>query len=75
MEISDLQRFGRSNEKRNDCKIVVLTAVVNTEKQLVRTMIYEGNRQDKTPLEVVIGSISEGTSPNAKKIVVMDAGF
>ena len=38
-------------------------------------MIYEGNRQDKTPLEVVIGSISEGTSPYAKKIVVMDAGF
>lgn len=48
---------------------------MNTEEQLVRTMIYEGNRQDKTPLEVVIGSISEGTSPNAKKIVVMDARF
>lgn len=54
---------------------MVLTAVVNTEKQLVRTMIYEGNRQGKTPLDVVIGSISKGTSPNAKKIVVMDAGF
>ena len=38
-------------------------------------MIYEGNRQDKTPLDVVIGSISKGTSPYAKKIVVMDAGF
>lgn len=38
-------------------------------------MIYEGNRQDKTPLDVVIGSISEGTSPNAKEIVVMDAGI
>ena len=75
MEKSDLCRFGRSKEKRNDCKIVVLAAVVNTEGLLVRTAIYEGNRQDGTTLEEVIGSISKETSPDAKKIVVMDAGF
>ena len=75
MEDSDLCRFGRSKEKRNDCKIVVLAAVVNTEGLLVRTMIYEGNRQEKTTLEEVIGSISKETSPDAKKITVMDAGF
>ena len=75
MEKSDLCRFGRSKEKRNDCKIVVLAAVVNTEGLLVRTAIYEGNRQDRTTLEEVIGSISKETSPDAKKIVVMDAGF
>ena len=75
MENSDLCRFGRSKEKRNDCKIVVLAAVVNTEGLLVRTAIYEGNRQDRTTLEEVIGSISKETSPDAKKIVVMDAGF
>ena len=74
MEESGLCRFGRSKEKRNDCKIVVLAAVVNTEGLLVRTMIYEGNRQDKTTLEEVIGSISKETSPDAKKILVMDAG-
>ena len=75
MENSDLCRFGRSKEKRNDCKIVVLAAVVNTEGLLVRTAIYEGNRQDRTTLEEVIGSITKETSPDAKKIVVMDAGF
>ena len=75
MENSDLCRFGRSKEKRNDCKIVVLAAVVNTEGLLVRTAIYEGNRQDRATLEEVIGSISKETSPDAKKIVVMDAGF
>ena len=75
MEESGLCRFGRSKEKRNDCKIVVLAAVVNTEGLLVRTMIYEGNRQEKTTLEEVIGSISKETSPDAKKITVMDAGF
>lgn len=75
MDDSDICRFGHSKEKRTDCKIVVLAAVVNTEGLLVRTMIYEGNRQDKTTLKEVIGSISKETSPNARKIVVMDAGF
>ena len=46
MEASKLCFHGRSKEKRNDCKIVVLAAVVNNEGLLVRTMIYEGNRQD-----------------------------
>ena len=44
MEHSGLCFYGRSKEKRDDCKIVVLAAVVNTDGLLVRTMIYEGNR-------------------------------
>ena len=31
MENSELCQYGRSKEKRDDCKIVVLAAVVNTE--------------------------------------------
>ena len=42
-------------KKRDDCKTVVLAAVVNTEGLLVRTMIYEGNRSDSTTLEEVVG--------------------
>ncbi len=38
MEASKLCFHGRSKEKRSDCKIVVLAAVVNTEGLLVRTM-------------------------------------
>lgn len=76
MDDSDICKFGRSKEKRNDCKIVVLAAVVNTQGLLVRTRIYEGNRQDVTTLKEVIGSLADGTtSPDARKIVVMDAGF
>ena len=66
---------GRSKEKRSDCKIVVLAAVVNTEGLIVRTMIYEGNRQDVTTLQEVVGTLASTTSPDARKIVVMDAGF
>ena len=75
MEDSKLCFHGRSKEKRNDCKIVVLAAVVNTEGLLVRTMIYEGNRQDVTTVREVVGLLDAETSPEARKIVVMDAGF
>lgn len=72
---SKICQYGRSKEKRSDCKIVVLAAVVNTEGLLVRTSIYEGNRHDSTTLEEVIGSVSNGLVSNAKRVVVMDAGF
>ena len=75
MQDSELCQYGRSKEKRNDCKIVVLAAVVNTEGLLVRTMIYEGNRSDSTTLKEVIGTLKQSTSPEARKVVVMDAGF
>lgn len=75
MENSKLCQYGRSKEKRDDCKIVVLAAVVNTEGLLVRTMIYEGNRHDSTTVEEVVGTLAKTTTQEAKRIVVMDAGF
>ena len=75
MADSKLCHFGRSKEKRSDCKLVVLAAVVNTEGLIVRTMIYEGNRQDVTTLQEVVGTLSSTTTQDARKIVVMDAGF
>jgi transposase len=75
MAASKLCFHGRSKERRDDCKIVVLAAVVNTDGLLVRTMIYEGNRQDVTAVKEVVGSLDAVTSPDARKIVVMDAGF
>ena len=74
MEASKICRRGHSKEKRDDCKIVVLAAVVNTDGLLVRTEIFEGNRQDVTTLEEVIGSL-EGNLGSSKHLVVMDAGF
>ena len=74
-DISGICQYGRSKEKRSDCKIVVLAAVVNTEGLLVRTSIYEGNRHDSTTLEEVIGSVSNDLVSDARRIVVMDAGF
>lgn len=72
---SGICQYGRSKEKRSDCKIVVLAAVVNTEGLLVRTSIYEGNRHDSITLEEVVGSVSNDLVSNVRRIVVMDAGF
>ncbi len=72
---SEICQYGRSKEKRSDCKIVVLAAVVNTEGLLVRTSIYEGNRHDSTTLKEVMGSVSNDLVSDARRIVVMDAGF
>ena len=75
MDGSQICQRGHSKEKRDDCKIVALAAVVNTDGLLVRTRLFEGNRQDVTTLEEVVGSLAGQTSPEARKVVVMDAGF
>ena len=38
-------------------------------------MIYEGNRHDSTTVEEVVGTLAKTTTQDAKRIVVMDAGF
>lgn len=75
LEDSKLCHRGRSKEKRDDCKIVVLAAVVNKEGLLVRTEIFEGNRQDVSTLEDVIGSLEKDLPEGGKHLIVMDAGF
>lgn len=74
---SELFRYGRSKEKRDDCKVVVLAAVVNTDGLLVRTRIYEGNRADVTTAADIIGSLKldRVISMGRSLRVVMDAGF
>lgn len=74
MDGSDICRFGRSKEKRDDCKIVGLGAVVGTDGLLCRTRIFEGNRQDATTLEEVIGSL-EDKGDGKRHVIVIDAGF
>ena len=76
MQHSQIAKYGRSKEKRTDCKQVVLGAVVGTNGLLVRTQIYEGNKADCTTMQEVLSSIEhKGLPPSEKKIIVMDAGI
>jgi transposase len=76
MRRSKIAKFGRSKEKRNDAKIVVLAVVVNREGFLKYSNIFEGNMSDCKTLETVIKTLSHQTSSTQRKpIVVIDAGI
>lgn len=76
MRTSKIARFGKSKEKRNDARLVVLAVVINTEGFLKYSQIFEGNTADSTTLEKIIGELSARTSSTERyPIVVLDAGI
>jgi hypothetical protein len=76
MRNSKIARFGRSKEKRNDARLVVLAVVVNAEGFLKYSQIFEGNMADNKTLEKIIDHLSSRTSEIERKpIVVLDAGI
>jgi hypothetical protein len=72
---SKLAKFGRSKEKRSDCKIVVLALVINPEGFIKYSGIFEGNMQDCKTLKSVVQSLRTKTSTAKRAIVVIDAGI
>ena len=73
---SKIAKYGRSKEKRNDAKIVVLAVVVNIEGFLKYSTIFEGNMSDSTSLLHIIKKLRlQTTNTKSKAIVVMDAGI
>lgn len=75
-EGSVFAKFGRSKEKRNDAKLIVLALVVNREGFIKYSTIFEGNISDCKTLSKIIGKLRANTSSSAKKaLVVIDAGI
>lgn len=73
---SRIAKFGRSKEKRSDCRLIVLALVVNTEGFIKYSTIFEGNRADCTTLGEVIDKLRLSTSVSTRKaVVVIDAGI
>ena len=76
MRVSKIAKFGRSKEKRNDARLIVLAVVVNTERFLKYSQIFEGNMADSKTLEQIITGLSSRTSSTERHpIVVLDAGI
>ena len=68
--------YGRSKEKRHDCKLIVLALVVNSHGFPKHYQLFDGRMTDTDSLQKIIGSLDEqmkslGVSP----IIVMDAGI
>ena len=68
--------YGRSKEKRHDCKLIVLALVVNSHGFPKHYQLFDGRMTDTDSLQKIIDSLDEqmkslGVSP----VVVMDAGI
>ena len=72
---SEIARYGKNKEKRNDCKQVVFSGVINGEGFIRYSRIYEGNRADVTTLPEMIADLEGHSDRGAEKTVVMDAGL
>jgi len=70
-----LPKFGRSKEKRNDCKQIIFTGVINKEGFIRYSRVYEGNRADSTTLEDMVGDLKKYSPDHIKRTVVIDAGI
>jgi hypothetical protein len=70
-----IARFGRSKEKRSDCKIVVWALVINPEGFIKYSGIFEGNLQDSKSPEKIVTTLRTKTSAEKRAPVVIDAGI
>jgi len=71
---SQLAKYGRSKEKRSDCKLVVLALVVNIFGFIKHSSVHEGNFSDCKDLDVLINRLDYVVGPQ-KPIIVLDAGI
>lgn len=78
-ENSTKAKFGRSKEKRNDCKLLVLALCINTEGFIRYSSILEGNTADPRSLpdmvENLISCTHTPTPESQRTLVVIDAGI
>ncbi|HRQ51656.1 MAG TPA: IS1634 family transposase [Agriterribacter sp.] len=71
---SDIARYGRSKEKRNDARLVVLALVVNIYGFIKYSCIHQGNMADSANLSAMIDELTHRTNATAP-VVVIDAGI
>ena len=72
-------KFGRSKEKRYDCRLLVLALAINTEGFIRYSSILEGNTADPDSLpdmvDRIIAKNPVSPNPDEKVLVVIDAGI
>ena len=78
-EKSQKAAFGRSKEKRSDCKLLVLALCINADGFIRYSSVLEGNTADPNSLpemiENVIAKSPASKDPKSKSLVVLDAGI
>ena len=72
---SELAQYGRSKEKRKDCKLVVFCGVINAEGFIRHSRIYEGNKPDVATLSDMLKDLERHSKKGVNKTIVIDAGI
>lgn len=75
---SEKAQFGRSKEKRSDCKLLVLALCINTEGFIRYSSILSGNTADPESLPDMVDTLASKTHCSVKDekiLVVLDAGI
>ena len=72
-------QFGRSKEKRSDCKLLVLALYINREGFIRYSSILAGNTADPNSLPDMVDTLNAKTrvpdDPKDKVLVCLDAGI
>ena len=73
---SKKEQYGRSKEKRTDCKLLVLSLAINADGFIRYSEILQGNTSDPRSLPDMVDKIySRSPAGKDKTLVVMDAGI
>lgn len=66
---------GYSRDKRPDCKQVLVGLVLNRDGFPKAHEVFDGNRQDRTTVDEMLGSLEKRTGRKAGSTVVVDRGM
>ena len=68
-------RYGRSKEKRSDCKLVTMGMIVDELGFAKYSELFPGNQSEAATLPDMVKSMEKNLSVNSDKTIVMDAGI
>lgn len=67
--------WGRSKEKRNDCKLVTLGLIVDESGFAKYSELFPGNQYEAETLAGMVRSLEEHLEPGSDRTIVIDAGL
>jgi len=67
--------YGRSKEKRSDCKLATMGLVVDGEGFAKYSRIYPGNQYEADTFQQIVGELEKHLLSQIKATIVMDAGI
>jgi len=73
---SEYCKFGRSKEKRNDCRLICIAILIDINGFICYSHFYSGNQSEPATLAHVVDDIKKRVSISSElPVIVMDAGI